>query len=361
MLDPLSVCIEFVSPPQGVRKEHPVRKLLVRSTEHPEDFTLELDYSSLSSFLACPRSAENSLVYSREPAVEGTATSFGRCFHLLEEYRLQHGYSPETVERQHAIIQQHFLENPVAPDEYRTAERMLQTITAYNEKYANPSSPFFDAWHTNVVQHEGGPLVERPFKIPFRTFSLNRELPYPAATIVAGEADSTGNSVRVRNLNIVLTGRIDVVINHANTICVVDHKTTSRGGREFFDYFHLSLQTRGYTWAAQKLLGQPVSGLILNAAVIRPITKTGVGTEFVRTFYPYSTDSLMEYETSMQHHVENFVHSLTSGCFPQIALSFKSPCSGCSYHENCRLPFHQRAADLASPLYKDKTWNPMND
>jgi hypothetical protein len=168
----------------------------------------------------------------------------------------------------------------------------------------------------------------------------------------------------VRRLHFVFTGKIDAVIRAASGLLwVIDHKTSSRGGKEFEEAFRLSLQTRGYCWAAQKILGQRVAGLIMNAVVVRKKTVkgTGVPTEFNRHYFNYDPWSLAEWEANVHAVIEDIVASLQRGFFPQASRSFKSPCTGCDFHENCALPPDQRAADLASGLYTDVTWSPTNE
>lgn len=361
MLDPLSISIPLSSP-RPERPIHPTRKLLQPSTEHPDDYVLELDYSSLSKFISCPRSAENYLLRSRESVRDSSATQFGKLFHSCEELRLLHGWSDSTKVAQHELIAEHFLHNPPIPGDHRTADRMVDLLQKYNERYIN------DGWPQRTF-HEGRtePFVEVPFKVQLCTIPVNADVPYFPGVLVVGKThpkdgiwlDEAG-PLPVRNLHIFYTGRIDAVLHDSNLLWVVDHKTSSRGGREFEEAFRLSLQTRGYVWAAQKLLGLPIAGLIMNAVVIRPLTKTGTGTEFNRHSYLYSQASLDEWENNVKAIVSDFVACLLRGYFPQYAQSFKSPCSMCDYAENCALPPEQRSDDLASELFRDVTWNPVH-
>lgn len=376
MQDPLSVNI--ASPHVAPRPVYPTRKLLTPSPEHPDDYIMELDYSALSKFMECPRMAENYLVRSREANKDQSATDFGKLFHTLEERRLGTGVlSDEVKKKQHEDIAQHFLVHQVPATDHRTQDRMVQTIKLYNERYEKDELP------SKVLHVNGEPFVERPFKIELATIELRLQLPYERSQLVdtkgqegrwsQGEhyflttGERNGKSFEeqkkgfpVRNLHILYTGRIDAVLQESNLLFVMDHKTSSRGGRTFEEAFRLSLQTRGYCWAAQKLLSLPVAGLIMNAVIIRPLTKTGVGTEFNRITYFYRPDQLDEFELCMKAAVSSLVSMLVSGYFPQYARSFKSPCEMCDYSENCTLPIHQRADDLASELYRDVTWNPMH-
>lgn len=363
MLDPLSLSIELPSTPQ--RPTLPARKLLTLSSTHPDDYILELDYSSLSKIIECPRAAENYLIHSREAATDGSATSFGKLFHSCEELRLLHGLTPEVITRQRELVSTHFLNHFTSPSDHRTAERMLDVLNKYNKMYS------LDGWPDKTLTQEtleGGSdkLVERSFKVELCTIPITGIIPYDKTKLIANatnevDVNNVTGGFYVRHLHIVFTGRIDAIITDSNLLWVVDHKTSSRGGKEFEDAFRLSLQTKGYVWAAQKLLNLPIAGLIMNGIIIRPLTKTGTGTEFSRHSYFYSADSISEWETNAIAIIHNFVSMLVFGYFPQHSRSFKSPCAGCSYQDNCSLPRHQRAADLSTDFFRDVTWSPINE
>lgn len=351
LLDPLSVVVETRDiPTHSARPSGPRRRILT-PVPNTNDYVLEIDYSSLSSFMVCPQQGENLMVKGRVYAHESTATSFGRCFHLAEELRLRHGMSEATVTSQRELVAKHFTDNPVPSTEYRNASRMFDTLDRYNKMYE------CDGWPQNIVSLEGQPLIERPFKIELCTIPVNQYIQYSMKQMVLGS--NLDKDVYIEKMHVLFTGRIDLVIHDRGGLWVVDHKTTSRGGAEFHDSFNLSLQTRGYALACHKL-GIPVTGLILNAVIGRPPTKTGTGIEFLREPYVYSPDLIADAEASLISHITHFVHCLSTGYFPQTSLSFISPCVKCGYRDNCRLPRSQRAADLASDSYCDVTWNPMH-
>lgn len=366
LLDPLSISIPTASPAflPSPRRDLPTRKLLQPSPTHPDDYILEIDYSALSDYLCCARQFENHYVFSRQGKYPPSATEFGKLFHSCEELRLRG--APNWQQAQTEKVIQHFSQNPVPPDEYRTGDRMLEVLSKYNTQYAE------DGWPGQVVQHEGQPFVERPFKLELCSIPLNCNLPYPMDLLVArlNDVACDGQCTPVRSLHIQLTGRIDLLLYNSNSIFVVDHKTTSMGGKMFEDAFYLSLQTRGYTWAAKHILGlslddPTIPGLIANAVLVKPPHKTERGkSETIvcsRHTYFYSGDSLHEWEDNIKAHVSDLVHCLVRGYFPQTSLSFMSPCARCDMQLNCRLPRHQRAADLYSDDYQNVVWNPIDN
>ena len=324
------------------------RMLLTPSQDDPDDYIMELDYSAMSNFMICPRKAENYSIHGREAVRDQSAMNFGGLFHKLDAQRLLVGFTERYAQEKVLTISEHFLRYPPAPADHRTADYMFQVMKGYEERYRT------DGLKEKLYVHEGEPFVERPFKIKLATLEVDRVLPYRRELLVGDEGTSY-----VRNIHVLYTGIMDALLRQNELFFVRDSKTSSRGGQEFEENFRLSLQTRGYCWAAQKLIGERVAGLILNAIIVRPPTRTGKGIEYNTRTYFYSPDLLDEFEDNMKAHVEDFVSNLIRGYWPQVALSFKSPCPSCDYSENCSLPRAQRAADLASDLYRDVTWNPM--
>ena len=325
------------------------KRYLLKPTAEPNDYILEMDYSGITYFMRCPRSAENHHVFGRELATDQSAQSFGRLFHKLEEKRMRVGLVPAVISAQHEEIAKHFVDFPVSPTDHRTSDMMFQTIKTYNKRYEN------DGWDKKVFVFEGQPFVERPFKLELCTINVNAIIPYHGGLLVDGGLPS----LYIRNLHVVYIGRIDLVLDELSKLWVVDNKTSSMGGQQFEEAFRLSLQTRGYDWAVWKITGIIPQGCIVNGVIVRKPTKTGKGTEFNRPVYFYSEDSIREWEENMKAHIADFVGCLVRGFWPQSAQSFKSPCAGCDYQENCALPKSQRAADLASDIYRDVTWNPL--
>lgn len=360
MLDPLACSIPLADLRPTIL-EGPARKLLQPSGTHPDDYTLEIDNSTLEKFTQCARKTFNYSVLSREASYDQSAQQFGKLFHSCEELRLQHGLTDAVTQKQKELIQSHFLLHPTSPDDHRTADRMLQVLKMYNERYSA------DAWPERVYIHEGEKFVERPFKCELCTIEVDGTLPYGKHVIVANAEPNYGgsnSSFPVRNLHIIWTGRIDVILADSGFLWVADHKTTSSGGREFEESFRLASQTIGYSWAAQQITGHEIAGCIINAVLIKKPLKTTRGNpsreEFNRLTYFYSQDRIAEWLESTRHIVSDLASCLVRGYFPMTGpRSFKSPCVYCDYHENCQLPASQRAADLSTSLYRNVTWNPI--
>lgn len=353
MLDPLNLSIPLsVEQPQVTQRPAMPPRFLLKQTAVTGEFILECDYSGMSDYMRCPRAAMNKHVFRRELAKDQSALGFGRLFHKLTEVKDRVGLTPETLAFQREHAAKHFMEFPCSPTDHRNFDMSQSVIKLYNERWMN------DGWKEKVFVFEGEPFIERPFKIELCTIPVDSEVPYSEWLLFSGREYA---ATYIKLIHVHYIGRIDLVLEEAGNLWVVDRKTSSRGGAEFEEAFRLSHQTRMYAWAVWQITGRRPLGCILDAAVVRKPTKTGKGLELDRKNYFYSEESLLESAECMKAHVSDFIGCLVRGFWPQSAQSFKSPCAGCDYAGNCALPLSQRAADLASDIYRDVTWNPLTE
>lgn len=180
----------------------------------PNDF----DYTALSTFLRCRKRYYWRMVRGLVGKAPQTAPEFGKAIHkALDNWFAHHSADQAILE-----FKTNFVENPA--DEKRTLRVGEKLLQLYFEKY----------------DHEG-------FKI------LATELPFTAP-------------VKAGNFNLI--GRIDKVVNWDGAVYVMDHKTTSRLGYEFFYKIKPNMQFDGYIWAARTLGFPTCSGIVLDALLV---------------------------------------------------------------------------------------------
>lgn len=65
----------------------------------------------------------------------------------------------------------------------------------------------------------------------------------------------------------VMWGRLDAIVtaHHDKKLYVLDHKSTGRLSTYTTEKYRMDSQMSGYTWAAQKTLGQDIAGIFINA------------------------------------------------------------------------------------------------
>jgi len=184
----------------------------------PNDMPKEVDYTMLSTFLRCRKRYYWRIVRGIVGRAPQTAPEFGRCIHkALDNWFKFHNKEQATLE-----FLTSFKENPA--DEKRTNAVAKKLLDLYFEKY----------------DHEG-------FKV------LQSEIPF---TVPIPDTDKA------------LMGRIDKIIEWDGAVYVMDHKTTSRLGYEFFYKIKPNMQFDGYIWAARQLGYPTCSGILLDALLV---------------------------------------------------------------------------------------------
>lgn len=368
--EPLTIELNVTpQPPRNIQPKQ--RHLLTQSPDHPDDYILSIDHSSLESFNVCARKAEYALVVKRQPVRNTSALSYGSAIHRAIETSLRvspaERNSREVVQKQNGDIIAHFGENPVPMDEWRTADCAINTLNKYRKQFEHD---VFD-----VLEVNGQPMVEVPFALPLGTVEINQTIQYdPKIALGYEPRPDEQTAFFCRNIHILWSGRIDAIIVMDGRIWVMDHKTSSMGGERFTDQFFLSSQTIGYTWAAQELLNadiswedfehphppyKNVSGLLLNGIISRRPTPTGKANEFIRQRYPYYTWQLEEWKHNTLTLVSDFLSHLTRGFFPQQTAWCINKYGRCPYFEVCQLPPQQRPTYLNSNLFEPVTWSPL--
>jgi len=324
---------------------------------HDNDYQLNIDWSTLESFLSCDRAAEWKLVFGRTSKSRGALT-YGAAIHAGLEVaaRRTAGDDDTTVLRQAlAATEIPFIESPPSISEWRNYESACKTVTKYLEHYKGEAM--------QVLEHEGSPLVEVGFSLPLGVIPLKSTLQYDGETLVKNQQGCHPDNklpLFIENLHINWTGIIDKVVSLHGKTWVLDHKTTSMFGPDYFDDFELSTQPIGYSWAMEKVLGRQVDGYIIDVLVGgKPLVKGGQRIEFHRHFYDRAQWKLDEWPKNTLQLVSDLVHNLTRGYFPQKTSHCRGKYGKCQYFDTCNLPPQQRLMYLFSDSYEDFTWSPI--
>ncbi len=326
----------------------PKRALLER-IEGTDDFILKIDNTTMETFQTCPRSAFYYTVQ-RIQRPDRAALIFGGAIHAGLEVVYRDGF--EAFAQAKLAILDHFEKHPFNyENEWRTPAYAIQAFAAYVSQHSlmDNLKPVDKSW------------VEKAFALNIGSFEVNGTLPYSRSQIT----DEAGDELLyVGTIHAQFTGKIDILgYNGAarDRKWVVDHKTTSMGGETFYSDFDLAQQTHGYMWAAQEITGERAAGFVLNALIIRKPSRTGVGMEFDRRFYPYTQESLDEWKNDFLWSFENFVHSLINDQFPKYTKWCMGKYGKCQYHQICTLPADQRKFMIHSDAYENVTWSPLNE
>lgn len=95
-------------------------------------------------------------------------------------------------------------------------------------------------------------------------------------------------------------GRFDLVIEWNGEMYVLDHKTSSRMGYNYFHRYRPDFQMTGYTWAAEQVFDRPCAGVMINVLYF---TKTKI--DFFRDTSPRMPHEKQEFVTYATNRMAN--------------------------------------------------------
>lgn len=326
----------------------PKRPLLEHDRD--DDYILRIDNTTLEKFQACSRASKFYCV-DRRQLRDSPALAFGGAIHegLAVLYREGFGAVTSAVELTMTTLREKYSPNS---DEWRTPQLACETILDYVDKYRNE--------HIKPVIFEGAPFVEKPFSLYVGEIHVDATLPYTYADL-SDKKDST-ELMYINKIHILWTGRLDMAITeNDDNVFVLDHKTTSIGGVQFFSDFILSQQMLGYSWALRRLMpARNILGMVVNAIIQRKPTKTGKALEFVRQTYFHQKWMQDEWVQDVMSEISRFVNCLTTGFFPKATKWCFEKYGRCPYHEACTLPPDMRETFINSDEYVNVTWSPLH-
>lgn len=311
----------------------------------------------MESITTCPRSLEYKQLYKRIPASETPALNFGSAIHLALEHRYKH-YLAQPVGDQFyneiaALFNSFFESHPPQMEDYRDMNWAMEVVKRYMQRYSTETFSL-------LVGADNKPIVELAFALPLYTHWMQHP-----------EAPDEGQAIPV-----FYTGKIDLPIELDNQIFVCDHKTTSILGDGFFSAMKRTAQMRGYCWAFEQLTGKKVQGYMVNAIRVKQPptyvndpnarrTKTQSPEQWwqeslQRERYHLNPGELDEWKANTIANVEEMFWHYERGYFPMRTTYCVSKYGRCPYFDVCSLQSHDRGAYLASGLFQDQVWSPLN-
>lgn len=276
---------------------------------------IRINSSSLETLQTCKRKAYYSLFKEYRSHQEGEALIFGRAIHAALEY----WYSLLPQERIQVAQSEAFTRFGfeaggllLADEGKRSAANGIKILSAYFEHYKDDDFTTYHDLH--------GPFVERDF-----SFTL----------------------IDLPSFQIDYFGRIDAALVHQSTgdVVLVDHKTASILGQDFYNRSALSFQFIGYLLGAQHL-GVPTRTMMVNGIQVAKTKQ-----EFVRHFVDLTQDKIDEFKRSVLDAAHIY---LEKGQFDDEAywpMTTPNPCvayGGCTYRSICEAPSSLRPTIIES-------------
>lgn len=351
-MDPLANLNWQDEKPEAAPKAALVSAASLNLSDHPDDYILRIDNSTLEKFQSCPRSALYYVIHRRssppsEPLVAGGA------LHQGLEHLYLHGVNTLNLPKAIEISNQWYLDHP-CDISWRTPDLVSKALTQYVSTYEG-NDPF------ELVQHNGEPFVERSFEIELGKIEMNCTLPYNKLYLTGEGEDAP---MKVRNLYCVWIGKIDLLIRDQLGLRVLDHKTTSMLGNTFYRQFELGQQPLGYVWAANKIFGEMPKGFLVNAIYWRPPLKNAAAgrVEFSRHPFNYTQEKVDEWEQDVMSSISDFVGNMQRGYFPGYRMWCVNKYGVCPYHDVCSQDTPEQRKDLLNcSLFSNVTWDPTKE
>lgn len=329
--------------------------------------TIVIDSTSLECFKLCPTKFYREQVQRRMRAGARPALDFGKALHAALEVRYKQAGN-------HAVIE-------------GTAHAMH---TALDAAYAGVDTPL-EEWRTLARAHEVVDLYNQEWGVePWEVLGV--EVPF---------ATELGN---VGPYKVVWQGRLDLLLWWEGQIYVGDHKTMQQWSKGKTSEYDNSAQFKGYAWAMQemhRLHGAPfpplVAGFLLNALVTRKpyseralktASKAGIDSneafmeaargvseldaylgkrkglprnEFHRNRVFYSQERLTEWRVDALAWVRTLLDYAERGYWPMNTRHCSNYYGGaCPMLDVCTAPIAQRKMVLASDMFCDNTWSPLD-
>lgn len=313
------------------------------------DGKLFLDNSALNLITNCPRETQYAFLQRRTSAGEKPALNFGEAVHLAlaHRYTIDPQYTRESTEREMLdILTTYFQNHPPPEGQYRNLDLATKLIRKYNEHYACETFRVATLADRTAVE------------IPFAVRLGDMYIPHYD-----------------RPVDVIYCGRIDMCVLEDGHLYTLDHKTTFQFGDGFWADQSMSAQHLGYCWAIWQVTGTLPTGYIINGIRTRqPVKRNEDGsakrstrkedvdeTDFERQHFFIDTDKLDEWKFNTLDIVRNYALNVLSNVHPMHRKACVGKYGKCQFFEVCSLPREQRDMLLASDLYTDNSWSPLNN
>lgn len=291
------------------------------------------DSTSIGYLKTCPRLYQYIMLDGWGRGGESIHLRFGQEYHkALEEYDHHRigGASHEEALNQvatdlHARTFDWTVDLTTRAGKYKNKVSLMRSVVWYLEHYRNDPAK-------TLILENGRPAVELSFKF---------------------SAGFGPNS----NLEYLLCGHLDRVVNYADNIFVMDRKTTTMSlGEYYYAQFDMSNQMSLYTFAGGVVLNSPIKGVCIDAAQMLVEE-----TKFGRSITYRTSDQLNEYVENLSvwfAMAENFA----AADFWPMNDTACDKFGGCAFRGICSKSPQVRDKFLHSSftqLAPEERWNPL--
>lgn len=321
-----------------------------------------IDNSALEK-LSCPREFYYSFVRRRRLVSSKAGMNFGSTMHVAwaERYSQCGGnaITIEAVNKSALAMTEWLSDNPQPAEDFRNLSHAFRVFDAYNQNYGN------EPYQIVTNPRDGRPLVEQSFMLPFME-------------VETWEPDEMNNEHLVV-IPVFYCGKLDLAIRDAHGLWVQDHKTTFQFGDSFDKDMQRNSGQRGYVWALKQILGEMPRGYIIDAVRIRKPKRDSIfdgtppvdASDFRRLPFFVTEPDLATWKENTEAKIREIFYHASQNSWPE----HENMCTAhadtdthgsarkfgtCDFFDVCSVAKEMRENALASNLYEDNLWSPLN-
>lgn len=305
------------------------------------------DSTCLSMIKMCPRYYQYTMIDGYQPKEESIHLRFGGEFHsVIQDYEnarvdgMQYNDAlAHTIQQLLIRIRDWDPDPTLKAYSHKNKAQLLYLAVTYLDTFRD------DPCKTLILDN-GRPAVELSFKFQL-DFGPQKE-----------SIDNGGWMAGPDSQAYLLCGHLDRVVTFANSIFVLDHKTTTTAPTEyFFNQFSPNNQMTLYTFAGKVVLDTVVSGVIVEGLQVT----NEAPMKFERR-PTYRSDAVIdEWLDDLEYHLANAEAFATANYWPMNDTACGNY-GGCRFREVCSRPATVREKFLHSDfiqLPEDERWNPL--
>lgn len=292
---------------------------------------LAWDSTSLGAYKTCPRLYYYQIVLGWQPARESVHLTFGILYHsALERYdhakaqgKSHQEAEIETVRWALQATWNSKLKRPwLSDDPNKNRVTLIRTIVWYLDQFADDSIE-------TVILASGKPAVELSFRfeLPLRTANGEQYL---------------------------YCGHIDRIGKFSNQTWIVDRKTTKNTiGLDYFEKYSPDNQFSGYMVGGRVTWGQPLAGLIVDAAQVAVTFsrfQRGVITRTEAQLDEWLQDTMLWIQDAERSAIQGYWRQNDKSC---------DMYGGCKFRGICSKSPASREEWLKRDFIQKEPWNPL--
>lgn len=299
---------------------------------------MKIDNFALQTFQDCPWKYNLRIKKGWTPRAKSAPLGFGSCMHE----GLAAWYKTGSKAAALAAIEESWPLGMPSED-YRNKTKAVSVMLDYTKKYA--------AEGFSVVGAPDNPMIEKAFTLDTGMF-LSCIKCGPVAGAWDMEHGDTCPNCEEPLEPIEYGGIVDGIVEFSGKVYILEHKTTSQLGSQYFYQFHPNNQVTGYIWGARGMSGRRVGGAIINAIGVYKASPT----KFEREITTRSDSELEEWLENIRCSAELLWQCEREDTWPTHSRMC-TMYGRCEFHSVCVLAEPADREKMLQSAYRLERWD----